>query len=1256
MTAPTVRTMPTSQQRRAPRLAMVVALVVATLGALGASTLTSAPVAAITPSVDFFRGETQMITADPAPGGSLNQLRATFVVQHDAGLTVNGMRTNRGINSGGFGAWGGVGGTVRKIEGTNGIAYSVVEAAFSPGTGNWPDFTCPLVGTRTRHRSGTASIQLRLSNGVELTTGSWGYATASESQCTGTDDYPVAHNNHNTTVNGSIASNGSFHVAYECDDNDASGGGDNCDYANLRVRRLNDDQTFALTCVSGMACNNTAPTANFNADDNTRRDFDISHSSSWGTRGRFVIEANFCQDGSCRSAGWSWLGSYEVNDAAPTVSIGGTATQAGSSTVSSFAHPATNATITATATVSGDAQVIDWDLDNNGSFETTEVGTSGTGEARTLSVAQRTQTVDLNGRGAGTDCSVRARVRDNGAVSTASYSAKTSGVQTIACTTNRLPTGASDDVLAHQGTPLPITLAADDADSDPTTCEIVTAPTKGGLSTGTSCARTYTANLLPDSADFFTYRVKDDHNGTSTTTYRVDISIVNQGPTADAQELVVFAGEPTTINMTGSDPDLDPLTCDVTTQPTKGVLSGTGCSPIYTSSSNGPNQGVGGVDFLEYTVSDGIVDSDPAPVDLVLRNPNLSLTKSHSGRFNVGTGTGTYTLTVSNSNTAPAYGTTTVTDTLPAGMTYRSSDPGTSGFTCTGTPGVSTTVSCSRSTPAIPRNSSVSFTITVDVATSSGSTATNTASVTNPYELATTVANNSASDATGINRRPTITDSTAATDVNVPVSITFAGSDPEGDPLTYVTNTPGHGTVTGTGATRTYTPDTGFQGIDTFAVQATDTGTPGLSATATVTVYVGVRPLSGTVTDELDGSPIAGVEARLVDLTDRDAEVLAGTVITDAQGHYDFVSLFPQGVPNAPYGIRFVDPGRDYLPEWYDDGASSATATIIDLSAAPGPVVRDVELTPGGRIQGTVRSEAAPHAPIEGMQVRLMRIGGSGSSAITTNSGGLFRFDLLRPGTYQLWFRDLGTDFISEWYSNSPTQTGSATVTVTTGQQVVIDEQIEPVAPPPPPDSGSITGTIRSRGPGNAPIAGIQVRIYLEPYTKSSAATTDANGQYSFTRLPPGNWKVWFRDVTGNQFISQYNGDASTLNDSTAIPVANDGHVVDAQLAPKVTPGVVLPAAVAGTVTELDGVTPIAGLNVRLYPVGGTTSKATTTGANGTYAFNGLAAGQYQVVFRDTGRTWINEWNLDQPTQATADPVTATSGVTTTVDAQIARR
>ncbi|HEV2754566.1 MAG TPA: Ig-like domain-containing protein, partial [Actinomycetota bacterium] len=126
---------------------------------------------------------------------------------------------------------------------------------------------------------------------------------------------------------------------------------------------------------------------------------------------------------------------------------------------------------------------------------------------------------------------------------------------------------------------------------------------------------------------------------------------------------------------------------------------------------------------------------------------DLSLTKSHTGAFVRG-GTGTYRLTAANAGPATS-GAVTVTDTLPAGLTYRSFSG--TGWSCSACSSASQTVTLTRAALASGASSFVD--LTVDVAAGASSSVTNTATV----SQATTstlndpaAGNNSATDGTTV--------------------------------------------------------------------------------------------------------------------------------------------------------------------------------------------------------------------------------------------------------------------------------------------------------------------------------------------------------------------------------------------------------------------------------------------------------------------------------------------------------------------------
>src|SRR5204863_1107849 len=73
----------------------------------------------------------------------------------------------------------------------------------------------------------------------------------------------------------------------------------------------------------------------------------------------------------------------------------------------------------------------------------------------------------------------------------------------------------------------------------------------------------------------------------------------------------------------------------------------------------------------------------------VIYKPDLVVAKSHTGNFTQA-GTGSYSVTVSNEGTDPSYGTVTVTDTPPTGLTITGLSG--TGWSCT-----LGTLSCTRS-------------------------------------------------------------------------------------------------------------------------------------------------------------------------------------------------------------------------------------------------------------------------------------------------------------------------------------------------------------------------------------------------------------------------------------------------------------------------------------------------------------------------------------------------------------------------------
>jgi uncharacterized repeat protein (TIGR01451 family) len=163
--------------------------------------------------------------------------------------------------------------------------------------------------------------------------------------------------------------------------------------------------------------------------------------------------------------------------------------------------------------------------------------------------------------------------------------------------------------------------------------------------------------------------------------------------------------------------------------------------------------------------------------------PDLAITKSHTGNPIQGQTGFSYTIGVTNVGTAPASGTTTVQDTLPAGLTATAI--GGSGWSCT-----LGTLTCTRADALAAAAAFPNITLTVNVAANAPSSVTNTATVSNAGDA--NAANDTASDVT-------IITSGAAPDLAIAKS--HSGNAQQGQVgfvYTITVNNVGSGATTGT--------------------------------------------------------------------------------------------------------------------------------------------------------------------------------------------------------------------------------------------------------------------------------------------------------------------------------------------------------------------------------------------------------------------------------------------------------------------------
>ena len=96
----------------------------------------------------------------------------------------------------------------------------------------------------------------------------------------------------------------------------------------------------------------------------------------------------------------------------------------------------------------------------------------------------------------------------------------------------------------------------------------------------------------------------------------------------------------------------------------------------------------------------------------------------------------------------------------------------------------------------------------------------------------------------GSNDTPVANAQSVGTDKDTAVAVTLSGSDADGDSLAFaVLSGPAHGTLSGSGANRTYTPDAGYLGPDSFSYVANDGTLNSAAATVSLNVHLNIAPV-----------------------------------------------------------------------------------------------------------------------------------------------------------------------------------------------------------------------------------------------------------------------------------------------------------------------------------------------------------------------------------------------------------------------------
>ncbi|MFN8535537.1 MAG: carboxypeptidase regulatory-like domain-containing protein [Dehalococcoidia bacterium] len=294
--------------------------------------------------------------------------------------------------------------------------------------------------------------------------------------------------------------------------------------------------------------------------------------------------------------------------------------------------------------------------------------------------------------------------------------------------------------------------------------------------------------------------------------------------------------------------------------------------------------------------------------------------------------------------------------------------------------------------------------------------------------------------------------------------------------------------------------------------------------------------ITGRVTGADSGLGLQGVTVQVY----RNGSYSIGTT-TNVNGVYTATGLL-----SGTYAVYFY-PSSAYLPEYYNDMATLATATPVPVTAPDTVSGIDAALTRGNQITGRVTA-ADTGLTLADVFVNVYTSDGAFAASGTTGVTGVYTtVPGLLPGSYRVAFNPSSTPpasgYIPEYYNDKATLAASDPVTVagpgtTTGIDAVLAR------------GGSISGRVTAVNTGQ-PVRDVSVNVYDANGTSIASGYTDSNGQYlTVPGVPAGAYRVQFQPSTQSGYFGEWYNDKGSLAtaDPVAVTVGNVTSGIDAQI------------------------------------------------------------------------------------------------------------
>ena len=418
-----------------------------------------------------------------------------------------------------------------------------------------------------------------------------------------------------------------------------------------------------------------------------------------------------------------------------------------------------------------------------------------------------------------------------------------------------------------------------------------------------------------------------------------------------------------------------------------------------------------------------------------------------------------------------------------------------------------------------------------------------------------------------------------------------------------------------------------------------------------------VGSLSGKVLEDGDNNgtgdtPIGGVTVALKN----SAGVVVGTTTTAADGSYSFSNL-----PAGTYTVEQTNlVGYNDVGDKDGGNPNSILATVPAGGQSTGnDFIDDRPATLGDRVwldQDGDGQQEAGDLNVAGVVVNLLNAAGNVVSTQTTNSNGNYLFTNLDAGTYSVQFvKPAGYDFTVANNGADGTDSDANQISGNTGTYTLAsgddNRTVDAGLKVPAPLPGSVSGTVLedrdNNGTGDSPIAGVVVVLKNPAGVVVGQTTTDANGNYSFSNVPAGNYMVEQTNLPGYNDVGDKDGGNPN---SIAVTVTAGGsspgnNFIDDRPA---TLGDRVWLDQDGDGQQEAGDLNVSGVVVNLLSAAGNVVSTQTTNANGNYLFTNLDAGTYSVQFiKPVGYNFTVANNGVDGTDSDANQLTGNTGTYT---------